>query len=115
MAHEPLACIMDAIPEAERGAHITLASALFAERVEEWRDVPDGYAFRFPADAFVDLARFLANERRCCPFLSFEVTLAPNDGPVWLRVTGPAGTRALLADELPGLNARRPASTLHSN
>ncbi len=114
-SNEPLACVMDAIPEAERAAHVALASHLFAERVQERRDAPDGYAFRFPADAFADLAHFIANERRCCPFLSFEITLAPSEGPVWLRMAGPAGTRELLAEELPGLsNASRPASTAHS-
>jgi hypothetical protein len=76
---------------------------LFTEGVEERRDLADGYAFRFPADALADLTRFLENERRCCPFLSFEITLAPDGGPVWLRITGPPGTRALLAAELPGL------------
>ncbi|HEY7038586.1 MAG TPA: hypothetical protein VID28_07040 [Methylomirabilota bacterium] len=115
MAHAPLACIMDAIPETERGTHIALTSALFTERVQERRDVSEGYAFRFPADAFADLARFLANERRCCPFLSFKITLAPNSGPIWLRITGPMGTRALLAAELPALDASRPASAAHSS
>jgi hypothetical protein len=108
----PLACVMAAIPEAERSSHAALASALLVERVQERRDLPDGYAFRFEAGALVDLARFLANERRCCPFLSFEIAVAPSDGPVWLRMTGPDGTRELLAHELPAPRAAsRAAST----
>ena len=104
----PLACVMEAIPEAQRPAHVALVSALFTECVQERRDLPDGYAFRFQADMLVDLASFVANERRCCPFLAFEITLAPNGGPVWLWMTGPDGTRELLAEELPGLrDARR--------
>ena len=44
-------------------------------------------------------ARFVANERRCCPFLTFTLELAPDGGPLWLRLTGPAGTRAFLEAE----------------
>ena len=56
MSHEALACIMGAIPEAERAAHVALVSDLFGRRVQERQDVSDGYAFRFEADALVDLA-----------------------------------------------------------
>jgi hypothetical protein len=104
---------MDAIPEGERAAHAALASGLFAKLVRERRDVPGGYAFRFEADRLADLARFVANERRCCPFLSFRIELAPDEGPVWLRITGPPGTRQLLAQELPGFSAiTRPATSV---
>jgi hypothetical protein len=112
----PLACVMAAIPEAERSSHAALASALFVDRVRERRDLPDGYAFRFEVDALVDLARFLVNGRRCCPFLSFDIAVAPSDGPVWLRMTGPDGTRELLAHELPAPPAAsRAASTPRSS
>jgi hypothetical protein len=33
---------MEAIPEALRSSHVALASDLFAERVQERRDIPDG-------------------------------------------------------------------------
>jgi hypothetical protein len=42
------------------------------------------------------VARFVANERRCCPFLAIAVERAPDAGPLWLRLTGPAGTHELL-------------------
>lgn len=112
-SREPLACVMDAIPEGERPGHVALASDLFTKRVRERRVVPGGYAFRFPADSFADLARFVANERRCCPFLSFRIELTPDAGPLWLRITGPSGTRQLLAQELPGLSPGGPAATPH--
>jgi hypothetical protein len=35
-------------------------------------------------------------ERRCCPFLRFEVTTEADDGQVRLDVTGPPGTTAFL-------------------
>jgi hypothetical protein len=96
----PLACVPGAIPAAERPAHFALARRLFTEDAAERREWGEGYAFRFAADAFEPVARFVANERKCCPFLDFEIT-AEAAGPVWLRLTGPAGTRAFLDAELP--------------
>jgi len=45
------------------------------------------------------VARFVANERKCCPFLHIEVELG-GGGPIWLRLTGPEGTRELIDAEL---------------
>ena len=97
----PLACVADAIPAVERPAHFALLARLFGEAVRERREVPGGYAFRFDADAFGDVARFVVNERRCCPFLTFVIELSPEAGPLWLRLTGPGGTREFLDAELP--------------
>jgi hypothetical protein len=101
----PLVGIVDAIPENERSAHFSLASELFGRRIHEKKDLRDGYAFRFSPDTFDELARFLSNERRCCPFLSFDIAIASNGGPVWLHITGPEGTREFLAAELPGVQS----------
>jgi hypothetical protein len=95
-----LACVPGAIPLAERPAHFALLARLFGEAVRERHDLPDGYAFRFDAESFEQVARFVANERRCCPFLTFTVELAQEAGPIWLRLTGPPGTRELLDAEL---------------
>jgi hypothetical protein len=95
-----LACLPYAIPPDERKAHFALAKHLFAEKAEEWTDVANGYAIRFQADALEEIARFVANERKCCPFMSFELVLAPESGPLWLRMTGPEGTRDILQAEL---------------
>jgi len=99
--HPPLACVPGAIPASERDAHFALLRQIFGEQVRERRRLADGYAFRFDADTFDEIARFAANERRCCPFLAFTLELAPNEGPIWLRLTGPAGTHAFLDAEIP--------------
>ena len=99
----PLACVADAIPVGERAAHFERMTTLFTTAARERRDLPDGYAFRFDAGAFGELARWITHERRCCPFLRFTLELEPDAGPVWLRLTGPAGTRAFLRAELPTL------------
>lgn len=97
----PLACVPEAIPHGERPSHFALLTRLFAEAARERREVPNGYAFRFDAEAFDDIARFVALERLCCPFLDFVIELSPHAGPLWLSMTGPATTREFLDVELP--------------
>lgn len=97
----PLACVPEAIPASERPDHFALLTRLFAEAARERRDVPNGYAFRFEAEAFEDIARFVALERLCCPFLDFVIELAPKAGRLWLSMTGPERTREFLDVELP--------------
>lgn len=97
----PLACVLDAIPAAERPAHLALMRSLFGAAAREREALPEGYAFRFAPEALAEVARFVANERRCCPFLTFEIAAAAPHDAVWLRLTGPAGTRAFLDAELP--------------
>lgn len=72
--------------------------------VEERRELPDGWAFRFPGDASTcrTLFTFVLEERACCPFLSFELELASEGGPAWLRVRGPDGTKAFIGGDLLG-------------
>jgi hypothetical protein len=98
-----LVCVPGAIPAQERAAHFALGRRLFTELAEERVDEPAGIALRLPADELAQVARFVANERRCCPFLRVEVDIAPGTGSMWLRLTGPQGTRELLEAEL-GLN-----------
>lgn len=95
----PLACVPGAIPAEERAGHFELIQRLFRE-ARERRLIENGYAFRFGSSALVDIARFTENERRCCPFLAFVIEQEPMGGPLWLRLTGPAGTREFLEAEL---------------
>ena len=97
----PLACVPGAIPASERSAHAALTHKLFAETVETRITIPSGYGYRFPEMTFEELSRFVVNERKCCPFLQFTIDVAPAGGPVWLRLTGPEGTREFLDAELP--------------
>jgi hypothetical protein len=96
----PLACVPGAIPAEERPAHFALAARLFGTEARERRTLPDGYAFRFDAELFGQVARFVEYERLCCPFLTFAMELSEGGGPLWLRLTGPEGTRAFLEAEL---------------
>jgi uncharacterized protein (TIGR03083 family) len=57
---------------------------------DEFRELPDGYEFRFPGDNewLRELTAFVRDERTCCGFFQFELILEPNQGPTWLRLRG---------------------------
>jgi hypothetical protein len=95
-----LICVPSAIPARERAQHFVLARELLNKQAVERADLPDGYAFRFAADQFVELVRFIDNERKCCPFMTFHLQIGHQAGPIWLRMTGPEGTREALQAEL---------------
>lgn len=65
---------------------------------DEVAELPDGYAFRFPAEDPwpARLLTFVQAERRCCPFFAFEIVFEPGLGPVWLRLRGAEGVKAFV-------------------
>ena len=93
------ACDLSALSGAQRAAHIALASRLFGSLVQEVRELPDGFAFRFAGEHYEPVATFITNERRCCPFLSFNLDVAPHDGPVWLQLTAEGEVKPFLRAE----------------
>jgi hypothetical protein len=96
----PLACDMTAIPPERRAAHQALAERLFGAAAVERRDLPDGYAWRFAGDLYPDVAAFIADERRCCPFFTFTLIVARDGGPLWLHLTGDGEIKPFIEAEL---------------
>lgn len=100
----PLACDMTAIPAEQRPIHLATSRELFLH-IEETRELPNGFQFRFDAEPNVirRLAEFVSLERLCCPFLSFAIEIEAENGPVWLRLTGREGVKAFIREEISGL------------
>jgi hypothetical protein len=98
LAGPELACDLGAFDAAERELHEASGERLL-QAVLAVEELPDGYALRLPArdDAIRLSADFIAYERRCCPFFNFNLEVAPDGGPVWLRISGRAGVKAILA------------------
>jgi hypothetical protein len=93
---ELIACLLSERDYAIRGDE--LASGLFAV-VEEIVELPDGYAYRFADDGHLSaLLEFIAAERHCCPFLTFEIAFEPHAGPLWLRMRGSPRVKAFVAE-----------------
>jgi hypothetical protein len=91
---------MTAIPPERRGAHHALIRRLMTEAVEETRELPDGLAFRFPAEEYDSVTEFVGRERLCCPFLTFTLEVSPERGSLWLRLSGAEGVKDFIRAEL---------------
>ncbi len=94
---EVIACLLSEREAAIRSEE--LAGGLFTA-VEEVGELPDGYAYRFSSDGsqLEPLLEFIAAERCCCPFLTFELAFEPHGGPLWLRMRGSPRVKAFIAD-----------------
>jgi hypothetical protein len=92
-----IACLLSEREAAIRGEE--LASGLFAA-VEEITELPDGYGYRFSGDGspLELLLEFIAAERRCCPFLTFELVFPLHNGPLWLRLRGSPEVKSFIAE-----------------
>lgn len=87
-------CNPGAIHPTQREAHAALAEEIFT-MVLDVQERESGYAFRLPAETpmLYKLAQFIANERLCCPFFTFTITV--NDA-LWLELSGGEGVKALI-------------------
>ena len=96
----PLACRWSALSAVQQERQRALYRQLRAD-VEEVVELEDGYAFRHSSDRAVLLAvaEFVANERLCCPFFEFGITVERDGGPVWLRMRGEGEAKRLLEAE----------------
>jgi hypothetical protein len=96
MADLPVACTLNPAELTRR--RDTLLPGIVA-RAQGVESLSDGARWRFApsSELFVAVAAMIDAERRCCPFLRFELVVEPGGGPVWLEVTGPPGTAAFLA------------------
>jgi len=92
----PIMCTLD--PAAIRTRREGLLADLTGQAIEQ-QDLPEGWRLRFVAadDILPAIARVVDAERRCCRFLRFQLTVEPDGGPIWLDLSGPAGTREFLS------------------
>ena len=93
-----IACNLTAGELVTRGKEI---NGLFTG-VQQIRELADGYALRFPSTSTWPqrMLDFIQGERSCCPFFTFELTFAPNQGPTWLHIRGPEGIKEIIKDML---------------
>jgi hypothetical protein len=95
-----LACNLKAIGAAQRPRYNDLMKRLRAS-ARAHSDVAGGYVFQLDSNAISlpEVAEWIAMERLCCPFLTFQLSTS-GDRPDWhLTLTGPQGVKALLQAE----------------
>jgi hypothetical protein len=92
----PVACTLD--PATLETRREGLLQEL-VRRAEHHDERPDGYRLRFAPseEALTLIGRAINAERLCCRFLRFTLTVEPDEGPIQLDLTGPAGTREFLS------------------
>ena len=93
----PFACNMLALDAEGRKRHKVVSERMRAA-VKEVKELPDGYAFSFPAEhpTILLVSEFILRERLCCPFFRFELIAEQEDGPVWLRLRGREGVKEFI-------------------
>jgi hypothetical protein len=78
-----------------------LREELFAE-VEEVRELEDGYALQLPAsnEMMQKISEHVWIESQCCPFFEFEITVKPDNGPIWLNFKGGEKVKELIGQDM---------------
>jgi hypothetical protein len=101
----PIACRPAALTADERERSRILRNDI-AAATSKSVELPNGYSFQLRGDphVFRSAAEWITLERRCCPFLAFEIAWPQGDATApWLSLTSPAGTKSFLAAEMPEL------------
>lgn len=93
-----VACTLDAARERERAQ--SAVRETLQKRYDGTDEHEDGFTFRFEGvgETYESVTTFVANERACCSFATFRVTIEPPYEETQLTVRGPEGTKALFED-----------------
>jgi hypothetical protein len=100
-----IACTPNAVPADLKARWFQAGKETYAS-VEELRELPDGYACRLPigAGTLARAAEYVSLDRLCCTFVTWHLRVEPDGGPVWLSITGPAGTKELMRSCFESMN-----------
>lgn len=96
----PFACSLTALTAAERAHHSDLSKELH-RAVKDIRELDNGYAFQLSGEAktISMVAEWISLERLCCPFFTFQLEIASESKPMWLRMTGRDGVKEFMRTE----------------
>jgi hypothetical protein len=66
----------------------------------ETKELPAGWSFRETADpaTLQALARWVSEERLCCPFIRYEIVVPAKSKDAWLELTGEPGVKDLIGE-----------------
>ena len=97
----PFACNMSALDTQGRRRHKVVMNQM-TTATKEVKELSDGYGFRFQAEhsTILLISEFVAMERLCCPFFTFEIVAEREGGPLWLNLRGREGAKEFIKAEL---------------
>ena len=98
MASLALACNLQAIGAVERPRYDDLVTRLRAA-MRDRRELPDGYSYSLDSAKITppEVSDWIAMERLCCPFLTFQLEVVGEVSRLTMR--GPEGVKAVLQAE----------------
>jgi hypothetical protein len=93
-------CNMKALSTGERYHHRLLTLKLMMIR-KDVTERPDGYEFQFNSTAVsvAELADWVGNESKCCPFFDFHIGVERDASLLTLRLSGDEGIKAFIRAE----------------
>lgn len=102
----PIACAPKALDATQRRRQTELLG-IVRGKILKTVELDHGYAIQLPNDPTTTLqaAEWISLERRCCGFAEFAVEWRLDD-TVWVKLSGKAGVKEVLAAEM-GIGAKR--------
>ncbi len=96
----PLTCDDGALSATQRPRLGSLLKQFRANK-QEVKELKDGYAIRLSSEAatITDVGDYMALVRLCSPYFETALEVEREGGPVWLKVTGRTGVKALAREE----------------
>lgn len=91
----PVACLLtDKELQARRKDHLEKLAVSLVDFTES----KSGYIYRFPLKDSIlrDLAEIIDLERKCCPFLSFGLSVESGESFVQLELSGPENSKEMI-------------------
>jgi hypothetical protein len=66
------------------------------------KELVNGFAYKFDgSDSMLDeLTTFIKEERACCDFFMFKLSVSGDQSEAWLEITGPEGAKEFIITEL---------------
>lgn len=95
LSESPIQCLP--VLSAEELARRDVLTVELRKSVDHVVPIDDGYEVTFSRPTLAELVEWISLERRCCPFLTFELVFLPDAGGELLRVVGGKGVREFLA------------------
>jgi hypothetical protein len=94
-----IVCNLDALTPSERDRRSEVARSI-QDSALGMAESAEGFRVQLPnqPDICARALELVLLERRCCPFLSFELAFEPGEGAVTLEVGGPPGVKAFLRE-----------------
>jgi hypothetical protein len=93
-------CNVKAFTNEERIQYNELTAKLKTARTGT-RELPEGYSFQLDPKrvSLAEVAEWVADERKCCPFFAFEISVEGETGALTLSLKGREGVKPFIRME----------------